>query len=109
MEETGVEPPAARLVCPLRASRLGLCPVPKQLLCPEAVTEPKCGGHENLGIGSLWDNVSVTQGPSPEMWQLNLQEETQIQDPQLRVTQPTWPRPNSHYCPLSQVLTSGAF
>lgn len=94
-----MEPPAARLLCHLRASRLSLCPVPTQLLCPEAMTEPKCGGYENLGIKSLWDNVSVTQGPSSKTGQPNLQEETQIQDPQLRVTQPSWPGSNSHYCP----------
>lgn len=33
----------------------------------------------------------MTQGPSPEMGQLSLQEETKIQDPQLRVLSPPGP------------------
>ena len=60
--------------------------------------------------GSLWNRISVTQGPSPETEQLSLQEETQSQDPQFRVPSPPTPhRSTSHYypqnCPL-QVFTS---
>ena len=50
--------------------------------------------------GSLWNRISVTQGPSPETEQLSLQEETQSQDPQFRVPSPPTPRRStSHYYP----------
>lgn len=43
---------AAKLICPLLASKARSLPI----------TEPKCDVHENLGTGTLWDSVSVTQG-----------------------------------------------
>lgn len=67
----------------------------------------------NYQAGSLWNRISVTQGPSPETEQLSLQEETQSQDPQFRVPSPPTPpdRPLiiiPETAPL-QVFTSGAF
>ena len=66
---------------------------PNYLLCPGALTESIM-----VGQGPCKDKISVTRDPSSEIrQQMPSQEETQIQDPQLRVPQPTWPRWSAHY------------
>lgn len=75
--------------------------------CPGALTEHKCDGHENLGTEFLWDILSVTQGPGPEMGQ----EERQISFPNSEYPDPPIQAelslsPN---LPLSQALTPRAF
>lgn len=77
-------PRAARVLYPLPVSG------PSR---PGALTESIM-----VGQGPCKDKISVTQDPSSEIrQQMPSQEETQIQDPQLRVPQPTWPRWSAHY------------